>query len=310
MLTLIKTILLALHLVMINIAAIGPLFCIGLVCGTSSDARQLARWLAGKCCLALFIGMLLGGTIIGLYSFGGDALGGKRFYRALLALPHEKLWWGVAELVFYYFCMLPVVIYWTAISARRWLIILLFLLAATNLIYHFAPLFVVVGHLQGLSDITPLTKADLRSLTFSAPVLARVLHHLLAGVAIVATLLMLHSASCHQRARDDKKAESFNTLTRRFAGAIFGVTLLEIPSGVWFLLQLPRAVQHQFLGGSLLVTVWFAVALMVAMLLLYKSFSVMTGATSRRDASQSAGLLLTVILMMTGLLAFILPRYS
>ena len=308
--TLIKTILLALHLIMINLAAIGPLFCIGLICGTTSDARQSARWLAGKCCVALFIGMLLGGTIMGLYSFGGDAIGGKRFYRALLAIPHDKLWWGVAELVFYYLCMLPVVVYWAKVSARRWLIISLFLLAATNLIYHFAPLFVVVGHLQGLSDITPLTKADLRSLTFSPPVLARVLHHLLAGVAIVATLLMLHSAARLHHAQDDHKVESFKTLTRRFAGVIFGVTLLEIPSGVWFLLQLPRSVQHQFLGGSLLVTGWFAVALMVAMMLLYKSFAVMTGATSCRDAWQSAGLLLTVILLMTGLLAFILPRYA
>ena len=64
---LIKTILLAMHLIMINLASIGPLFCIGLVCKTSSEARQSARWLAGKCCLALFIGMLLGGTIIKVF---------------------------------------------------------------------------------------------------------------------------------------------------------------------------------------------------------------------------------------------------
>ncbi len=305
-----KTILLALHLILVNLAAIGPLFCIGLVCQTSSEAWRSARWLTGKCCLALFIGMLLGGTIIGLYSFGGEALGGKRFFRALLAIPHDRLWWGVAELFFYYLCMLPVLFYWRLLLNRRWVIILLCLLAGTNLIYHFTPLFVVVGYLQGTAEVEPLTKAALRSLTFSPAVLARVLHHLLAGVAIVATLLMLHSATCVHDARSDVEKAGRNTLTRRFASVLFIVTLLEIPSGIWFLLQLPRAVQHQFLGGSLLVTVWFAVALLAAMLLLYKSFAVTTGATSRRDVWQPVGLLLTVILLMTGLLAFILPRYA
>ena len=136
------------------------------------------------------------------------------------------------------------------------------------------------------------------------------LHHLLAGVAIVATLLMLHSAARAHHARNEVETGAFNTLTRRFASVILIATLLEIPSGIWFLLQLPRGVQHQFLGGSPLVTIWFAVALLAAMLLLYKSFAVMTGATSRRDAWQSAGLLLTVILLMANLLAFILPRYA
>ena len=306
----IKSVLLALHLILVNLAAIGPLFCIGLVCQTSTEARQLARWLAGKCCLALFVGMLLGGTIMGLYAFGSEALGGKRFYRALLAIPHDKLWWGVAELVFYYLCMLPILFYWKPLLNRRWLIILCCLLAGTNLIYHFTPLFVVVGYLQGTAETEPLTKAALRSLTFSTPVLARVLHHLLAGAAIVATLLMLHSAARAHDARSEEETGALDTLTRRFASVIFIATLLEIPSGVWFLLQLPRGMQHQFLGGSPLVTIWFAVALLAAMLLVYKSFSVMTGAIRRRDAWQSAGLLLTVILLMTGLLAFILPRYA
>ena len=88
------------------------------------------------------------------------------------------------------------------------------------------------------------------------------------------------------------------------------MTLLEIPSGIWFLLQLPNAVQNQFIGGNVFVTSWFAAALLLVMLLLYKSFAVLTGETARRDAWQIATLLLTVILMMTGLLAFILPRYT
>ena len=121
---------------------------------------------------------------------------------------------------------------------------------------------------------------------------------------------MLRSAARAHDCRSEEETGAFDTLTRRFASVIFITTLLEIPSGIWFLLQLPRGVQHQLLGGSPLVTIWFAVALLAAMLLLYKSFAVTTGATSRRDVWQPAGLLLTVILLMTGLLAFILPRYA
>ena len=68
--------------------------------------------------------------------------------------------------------------------------------------------------------------------------------------------------------------------------------------------------QHQFIGGNVFVTSWFAAALLLVMLLLYKSFAVLTGETDRRDAWQIATLLRTVILMMTGLLTFILPRYT
>ena len=308
--TIMKSILLALHLVSVNLAAIGPLFCIGLIWRGAPDLQQTGKWLARWSCAGLLIGMLLGGLIMGTYSFGGAALNGTRFYNALLQIPHDRLWWGVAELAFYFLCMLPAVFFWPALMRRRWLLTVLLFLAATNLLYHFTPLFVVVGYLQGGTDFTPLTKPELRSLTVSPPVLARVVHHLLAGVAIVATVLLLRTASQAQSSRTPASKKAFETLVRRYGAWIFLVTLLEIPSGIWFLLQLPNAVQNQFIGGNVFVTSWFAAALLLVMLLLYKSFAVLTGETARRDAWQIAALLLTVILMMTGLLAFILPRYT
>ena len=167
--TIMKSILLALHLVLVNLAAIGPLFCIGLIWRDAPDLQQTGKWLAKWSCAGLLIGMLLGGLIMGMYSFGGAALNGTRFYNALLQIPHARLWWGVAELAFYFLCMLPAVFFWPALMRRRWLLTVLLFLAATNLLYHFTPLFVVVGYLQGGTDFTPLTKPELRSLTdFSA----------------------------------------------------------------------------------------------------------------------------------------------
>ena len=138
-----KSLLLGIHLLCVNVAAVGPLFCLALLYRRNAQAAPLARWITRQSCVALFVGMLLGGTIMGLYSFGGAALDGKRFYQALLTIPHDRLWWAAAELVFYYLCMLPVVRYWKPLAARRWPIALLCLLSATNLIYHFAPLFVI-----------------------------------------------------------------------------------------------------------------------------------------------------------------------
>ena len=51
----------------------------------------------------------IGGSIMAIYSFGGPALEGPRFYKALLMIPHDRLWWGVAELFFYFLCMLSAV---------------------------------------------------------------------------------------------------------------------------------------------------------------------------------------------------------
>ena len=308
--TVVKSTLLAVHLVLVNLAAIGPLFCIGLLWRDAVAAQQTARWLARRACLSLLVGMLLGGLLMGLYSFWGPALGGTRFYKALLRIPHDRLWWGVAELAFYYLCMLPVVFFWRPLSRRRWLLTLLFFLAATNLIYHFTPMFVLVGQLQGNSDSTLLTNSELLALYFSPPVLARVVHHLLAGFAIVPTVLLLRTAAQAHHAGTKAEKDAFDALARPAGLWILGVTLLEIPSGIWFLFQLPEFAQDRLLGGNALATGWFAAALLMVLLLLYKSGAVVMGETARRDARQVAALLFAVILMMTGLLAFLLPPHG
>ena len=307
--TVVKSILLAVHLVLVNLAAIGPLFCIGLLWRDAVAAQRTARWLARRACLSLLVGMLLGGLLMGLYSFGGAALDGTRFYKALLQIPHDRLWWSVAELAFYYLCMLPVVFFWQPLLRWRWLLTLLFFLAATNLIYHFTPMFVLVGQLQGSPDSTPLTNSELLSLYFSPPVLARVVHHLLAGFAIVPTVLLLRTAAQAHHAGTKAEKDAFDALARRAGLWILGVTLLEIPSGIWFLFQLPEFAQDRLLGGNALATSWFVAALLTVLLLLYKTGAVVMGETARRDARQVAALLFAVILMMTGLLAFLLPSH-
>ena len=302
-----KSILLSLHLILVNLAAIGPLFCLALIYRTSREAGQTARWLTRQCCLALLVGMLLGGTIMGFYSLGGTALDGKRFYQALLSIPHDRLWWGVAELAFYYLCMLPIVFFWQPLSRRRWLIALLCFLAATNLIYHFTPMFVLVAQLQMAPVAAPLSGSELIALYFSPPILARVVHHLLAGFAIVASVLLLRTASQAHRAVSIEARAAFDALTRRGGLWVFVVTLLEIPSGIWFLLSLPSAVQKQLLGGSLWASGGFIAALVLVLLLVQKSLAVALGETARRDAWHLIGLLVLVVLLMTGLLAFLTP---
>lgn len=301
-----KSLLLGIHLLCVNVAAVGPLFCLALLYRRNAQAAPLARWIARQSCVALFVGMLLGGTIMGLYSFGGAALDGKRFYQALLTIPHDRLWWAAAELVFYYLCMLPVVRYWKPLAARRWPIAVLCLLSATNLIYHFTPMFVVVGYLQATLQTTqlaePLTGRALVALYFTPPVLARITHHLLAAVAIVAGLLVLRTTSENLRADSPEVKNEFDSLARRGAVWVLCATLLQIPSGIWFLLSLPPAAQRELLGGNLWAAAGFGVAVVLVLLLLQKSLAVALGETARRDARHLVGLLVTIVLLMTGLL--------
>ncbi len=297
---LLLAILLALHLVCVNIAAVGPLACIGLACrerkNPTGSNNGIGRWLAWLCCSLLLVGMLLGGLEILVYYLSGE----RAFFEALHRVPHSRLHWAPAELLFYFVCMLPVAIWWKSLARRPLLLGLLALLAATNLIYHFAPLFVIITQLKA-SGAEVLTGSQFRERLLSAELLARVTHHLLSAVAVVAMVLALR-ASRNQTGSEPEQNLDAQRLVQSAARWAMAATLLEIPSGIWFLSAISESPRTALLGGAPLVSAWFVVALVLVFLLLQKLFAVAAGETDRRSVTTAAGLLLAVIVLMSGLL--------
>jgi hypothetical protein len=127
-------------------------------------------------------------------------------------------------------------------------------------------------------------------------------HHLIAGVAVVAIAVALRAAHCARRAESSEAEADLQRLTQTSGRWALVASLLEIPSGIWFLWELPPAARTAVLGGSLLPTGWFVAAMAVVLLLLQRLLAVAMGETDRRSIWLTAGLLFLVILLMSGLL--------
>ena len=298
------TLLVACHLVCVNIAAIGPLACIGLMRRarkTGDDvAETVARWLAMLCVKALLLGMLLGAVQFLVIHLQGQS----SYFNALGRMPKSRLHWGTLELLFYFVCMLPYALMWERLSKRPILHALLAILAATNLLYHFPALFIVISQLayHPNHDVV-LDGAGFRRMLVDPVVLSRVLHHLLAAVSITSAVVMRRVAMVDDSPSDNKVAGSGPMpITSSAAWWALAATVAQIPSGIWLTLNLSDARRNAVLGDDLLATSLLLAAMVGALMLLHKLAAVALGETGRRSARNVFWLMLLVIVLMNGVL--------
>ena len=300
------------HLLCVNVASVGPLFCIAfeMRAGRSpqSGADIVGKWLAYLCCKLLIIGILLGMLLVGIKWLRG----GAAFFLALERVPSSRLWWGAAELVFYLACVLTYAAFWQllCVGRRRWLHRVLALAAATNLMYHFPPLFAVIRRLAAgdgktvAIDEAAIDKAEFLRLTMQPEIVAVVVHHLIAGFAITGMFIMLRSRLLLDElggGMEDRQVELTGCI-RRAARTALVASLLQIPVGVWVLFAIPPQARQQVLGGSdLYATALFVFAMLAAMAALYALALVALGESDRKTVRASAIRLMFVVFAMTAL---------
>jgi hypothetical protein len=293
---------LAAHLVCVNIAAVGPLACIWLEARArrtgQESASVLGKWLAHLCCKLLLVGMALGVALGWLaWQRGDDGL-----FSALERVPFGRLKWGVAELVFYYACMLPYAAFWSRLRKRYWIHRLLAIFAATNLIYHFPPLFVVIKNLSGATaDTAPLSSREFLHMTMQPDVLSRVTHHWVAAVAVVGAAVMLRARRMTPDTHDTASGERSESIVYIRAGAWAALiaTLLQIPVGLWVLLQSPAAWRDQLLGSAWWPTSLFVASMAAGLATLHALAAVALGEVQRKQTRTAVLLLLLTVLLMT-----------
>ncbi len=293
---------LAAHLVCVNIAAVGPLACIWLEVRarrTEQDtADALGKWLAHLCCKLLLVGMALGIALGWIAWQRGDT----GLLVALERVPFGRLQWGVAELVFYYACMLPYAVFWSRLRKRRWIHRLLAIFAATNLLYHFPPLFVVIKNLSGpTADAAPLSSREYLHMTMQPDVLSRVVHHWMAAVAVVGAAVMLQARRTTPDVGDKASGDSPEPVGYIRAGAWVALiaTLLQIPVGLWVLLQAPATWRDQLLGGAWRPTALFVASMAAGLATLHALAAVAFGEVEQKQTRTAALLLLLTVLLMT-----------
>lgn len=292
---------LAAHLLATNVASAAPLASVwlqrrGLRDGDAiadNVGLKLARWAVG-----LFVlGMLLGAALLGLLWLQGD----QQYFSALRRIPQRRYAYIGIELVFSLVLMVVYAGVWKWGRRRPNWHALLALLAASNTLYHFPPLMVVLARLseQVDSTVAVLDRETLRHFLMDPQVMARVAHIWIASFAVTGVAVMwlaLRSVV----ARDQEPAAC--RIAIGGSRLALGATLLQAPLGLWVLLTLPDEARSGLLGDDLLGTGLFLASVLVSLALMHVLAGVALGEVTRKAIGRSVLYMAVVVLLMSGTL--------
>lgn len=318
----------AVHLLAVNVATGGPLVCLGLEWRAARRrdvaAGNLARLLARHSMLALALGIALGVLMLGMIWHSPR----ERYFEALRAIPVSRLWFGLGELAFYFACMAGYLVLAGRRNGWRFMRWLLAVFAATNLMLHFPPLFAIISTLanRGSQLGAVLDRPAYYRLLLDPEVMSRVLHVWLASLAVSGALVMGFALRADGGAAPSpptplppgERGAETPTLPpgERGAGtpsrqtgesralAAWGAwlalvpTLLQLPVGLWVLLQLPLAERDSLLGSDLYATGLFALAMLAALRLMHQLAAVALGDTERKQIVGSLSTMVLVVVLM------------
>ena len=286
------TLLLAVHLLAMNVASAGPLAGAWLASrsrrqGDSSEflkrgAQRIFAW--SLACLA--IGSGVGGTMLLAPSAGMRA--------ALARFPENAYWFAGAEILFSAACIGGC---W---KLQHWpkLMWLLAVATVTNLLYHFPPLMAVLGELAANANWTTeavLDRPTLKALFRRPEVASLWAHFVLASMAVGFTAAL---AACRRVATSGSETADAR-ISRQLAGCALGATVLQIPVGIWLLLASDDAAQQAMMGESWLATIGLAGGVWVALGVVQSLASIAWGDKDRRQIGRACVLLTVTVVLMS-----------
>ncbi len=241
--------LLTLHLLAVQLAAAGPVVACWLPRSTAAPhAHASGKRLVNHSMLALVIG-----TAAGLLLGWLAMVFSHRDYQPVLTQFHDRIWWGIWELVFSMAMLLAIQIpwsFWSATPGRRIAQGVLVLLGAANLLYHFPPLLTVIASQLrdsgALLETAPITSAQYRSLIAQPVVLAKSLHFTFASFAVTGAWVMLTQPVVQQPGTGDPAKRGAT-----IALVSMGIQMLV---GMWLVMLAPSNEQSALMGNDLIAT--------------------------------------------------------
>ena len=287
-----KSLLLAVHLLALGLAAAGPLFCMLLARGSHSECAtdRVGRHLAWLNVGGFLVGMFLGGLTLLLPPDQG-------YWDVLNKIPAKDYWFAAAELLFSLLCLIGYAATWNVLRDYRLWHALIALLTVTNLLYHFPPLMIVIGQLADGSALLPgdaLDRAALTGLMFRTQVVAPWIHFVLATLTIAGGTALLLLA--HQQ-KDKSDVVAVRPI-RLVAGATLVVALLQLPIGLWLVTTISQASRAAIMGNSAIASLTFLAAMCIAFLLLGRLFKIALGEFETEDLRKAALWIVLVVLAM------------
>ncbi len=277
-----------LHLLAVYVAMTGPLVCLWLQWRASRDelAARLDRYLLWLAVAALPIAAALGGVAILLIA----QLFPDAYLAAARVLPKSRYWpYGAIELVFSLLCflvaaMLPAVSRWR--GAVRWLATLF---GSTNLVYHFPALFVMLGVLSTRRSAWGQS-IKFTVLLGDAEIAARIVHHLLAALAVGGIAIAGYGL---RRGADAARAVAWGS--RIATAAVLG----QVFTGIWVLFAVPEGTRNALSGGDALAAALLGGALLLTFFVLPRLASAAWGRVEDHSMYRTILLVLAIVVLMT-----------
>jgi hypothetical protein len=299
----------AVHLLAANLAMAGPLVAIWLEWRATKRGDVLAGEIGRRLAIWSIVG-LVAGALLGLAIVAGLGWLEPPAYReAFDRVPAGRWWSAVGEVAFYLICIGLYAGLWNWFARLRWLHRLLAVLAVTDFMYHFPPLFAMISEMSLRPDLKGkvLDASLYRQLMLEGDVLSRVVHHWLSAVAIAAIATMILAMHGKQRpiaegANSAEIADDRNALVQRAARVALFATMLQIAVGAWVLIAMPDVMQNQLLGEDWLATGLFGASVIAALWLMHQLSILMLGRISRPAVYRSAISLVIVVCLMVATL--------
>jgi hypothetical protein len=279
--------LLAAHLLAMNVASAGPLVGTWLLWRHDDSQAGGKDHTSGRVfrlsLASLVVGSLLGGCLL--------LAPNESLRAALRRFPADAYWFAGIELLFSAGCILALIMGGAWIAKRRRLAAVIALLSATNLLYHFPPLMAVIGELAAdprWAADEQINRAALLRLWARPEILALWAHFVLASLA-VAPIAALWPP------RHDAQTASIQSqqVVRRLGAWALAATVLQIPVGLWLLATSDAAARDSMLGENLFASACFSGGVLAALWLLQTLTAIVLG--DEGNAVRRAGLLLVVV---------------
>lgn len=289
---------LAAHLICMNVCSAGPLLTVWLErrYRRTQDpaANQLGIQLTRTVLWTFFVGIGFGFLLAGLIWMSGN----RAFFDALPAFSH-KIWWGVWELLTYLAAVVGYLCLWPrerASATRTYFHRFLAIFAATNLLYHFPPLFTAMANYQNATPDAEVTPAQFRQIIFSHEVMSISTHFLMASIAVAGATVMLLG----RRAALGESKVTWPVI----GGARIALvaTACQFMIGMWVVLTLQPESQERVMGGNVIATGCLVISVGLSFDLLNRLSSIAFGQITDKAIRFAVGHMVTIVLLMSATL--------
>lgn len=302
------SLLVAAHLLAMNVASAGPLVAAALRStrrGDQVENCQAGRRMASLSLGAMFAGAALGGLALALPSPG--------MREALSRFPGRAYWFAGTELLFSAGCIAAIAVGWSRLG--KGLTWMLALVSASNLLYHFPPLMAVFGLLASdpsWASETTIDRPTLLRLMGRENVISLSVHFALASWAVTAAVLLWSPRRRHPEQPEQPEQPNADRATPEFlsraARWALWPTLFQLPVGAWVLITTGGRAREAMLGGDLWATASLGGGIVAALFLIQTLAGIALGDVGPSARLRAIWLLALVVALMTFTLRHSRPR--